>query len=181
MHNAEKLIAQTKKWITDVVVGCNFCPFAGRELQQNSIHYEVSSSTDLPAILEAFLLECERLNTQPVETSLLILPAAVPGFNGYLQLVALAEKLLKKYKYEGVYQVAGFHPLYAFSGAPAGDAANYTNRSPYPMLHLLREASVEKALKQYPHPEQIPARNIAFAREKGAAYFQLLRSYCLAI
>ena len=90
-----------------------------------------------------------------------------------------AEKLLKRKGYEGVYQLASFHPHYRFAAASAGDAANYTNRSPYPMLHLLKEESIEKALQHYPNPEQIPERNIQFAREKGPAYMKMLRDSCL--
>ncbi|HMC87200.1 MAG TPA: DUF1415 domain-containing protein, partial [Chitinophagaceae bacterium] len=97
----------------------------------------------------------------------------------YLELVRLAEKLLKQEGYQGIYQVASFHPLYCFAGAPADDPANYTNRSVYPMLHLLREESVEQAIANYPNPEKIPERNILFARSKGIAYMKKLRDACL--
>lgn len=179
MIPAADVIQQTKKWITDVVAGCNFCPFVTKELKQNTIHYQVDYAVDLTGCLQAFLNECKRLDTEQIETTLLILPNAFPGFHEYLVLVEAAEKLLKKHQYEGTYQVASFHPLYAFAHAPANDAANYTNRSAYPMLHLLREATVEQALLKYPHPEQIPERNILFAREKGVAYMKMLRDSCL--
>jgi hypothetical protein len=78
-----------------------------------------------------------------------------------------------------VYQVASFHPLYRFAGSANDDAANYTNRSPYPMLHLLREESIELALERFPNPEQIPERNILFARSKGELYMKMLRDACL--
>ncbi len=175
----EAVIRQTKKWITDVVSGCNFCPFAARELKQQTIHYQVEMATSLTHCLESFLKECRRLDEGGIETSLLILPQAFPVFDDYLELTRLAEKLLKQEGYEGVYQVASFHPLYVFAGAPADDAANYTNRSLYPMLHLLREESIEKALASFPAPEQIPARNIQFARSKGLAYMKMLRDACL--
>jgi hypothetical protein len=179
MVTTEEIILQTRKWITDVVAACNFCPFVGRELKQNTIHYQVETAVDLANCLQAFLRECKRLDEEPIETTLLILPEGFKKFDDYLELVELAEKLLKKDKYEGIYQVAGFHPLYAFAGAPADDAANYTNRSIYPMLHLLREESVEKALQKYPNAEQIPDRNIAFARAKGLAHMKMLRDACL--
>ena len=174
------IIDQTKQWITSVVIGCNFCPFAVRVVKRNSIHYQVETSTDLTISLQAFLQECIRLdNEEFIETILLIFPNAFKSFDDYLNLLFLAEKAIKKNGYEGIYQVASFHPLYRFAGTQEHDAANYTNRSIYPMLHLLREDKIEKALLQYPDPEQIPQRNIQFAREKGIAYMQILRDSCL--
>ena len=180
MPTPAEVIEQTQKWIEQVVIGCNFCPFAAREVKRNSIRYKVEESTDLKVCLESFILECARLDEDTsVETALLIFPNAFQKFNDYLDAVALAEKLLKMHKYTGIYQVASFHPLYRFSKTPANDAANYTNRSIYPMLHLLREDSIEKALEHYANPEEIPSRNTDFAREKGADYLKMLRESCL--
>lgn len=176
----EKIIEQTKKWIVDVVVGCNFCPFAAREVNDNTIHYEVSAATMVKDCLETLLMECRRLDVNAkIETTIIILPAGFQKFGDYLDLIALGEKLFKQEKYEGVYQLASFHPDYKFSGAPANDAANYTNRSPYPMLHILREESIEKALANFPNPDSIPDRNVDFARKKGLAYMKMLRDSCL--
>ncbi len=175
-----QVIAQTQKWVQEIVVGCNFCPFAARELKRGSIRYRVEESAELKTCLETFIMECARLDEDAIiETTLIIFPNAFKKFNDYLDAVALAEKLLKLHKYEGVYQVASFHPLYRFSKTPMDDAANYTNRSIYPMLHLLREESIEKALEHYPNPEDIPDRNTSFAREKGAAYMKMLRDNCM--
>ncbi|MEP6747625.1 MAG: DUF1415 domain-containing protein [Bacteroidota bacterium] len=180
MEITELVIHQTRKWITDVVIGCNFCPFAAKEIKQNTIHYQVETSDDPAICLRAFLQECTRLDEEKnIETSLLIFPEAWGKFDDYLGFVARAEKLLKREGYEGIYQVASFHPQYAFEGAPVDDAANFTNRSIYPMLHILREDSVELALSKYTDPEQIPARNIIFARAKGFAYMQKLKDACL--
>ncbi len=179
MDTTDQVIYQTRKWITDVVAGCNFCPFVAKELKQNTIHYQVEDGVDPGICLQAFLQECIRLDEEKIETTLLIFSKGFPVFDDYLELVELAEKLLKQEGYEGIYQVAGFHPLYAFAGSPVDDAANYTNRSIYPMLHLLREDSVEQALLKYPNPEQIPERNILFARSKGIAYMKKLRDACL--
>ena len=174
------IIASTKKWIEMVVVGCNFCPFASKEVKAGSIHYQVEETTELAQGLEAFMRECERLdNDAAIATTLLILPEGFQRFDDYLDLVELAEKLLKKHKYQGVYQVASFHPRYLFAGSLAEDPANYTNRSIYPMLHLLREEQITKALARYPDPDGIPARNIDFARSKGAAYMRMLRDSCV--
>ena len=162
-----------------MVVGCNFCPFASREISRNSVHYQVVTGTSVEICLKAFLLECIRLDeNESIETCFLIFPNAFKSFDDYLDMVALSEKLLKQEGYEGVYQVASFHPLYCFSGAPLNDPANYTNRSPYQMLHLLREESIEVALKRYVDPEQIPERNMKFAREKGLVYMKMLRDNC---
>jgi hypothetical protein len=146
----------------------------------DTIHYQVEPSGDLKIAGKSFLQECRRLDANAaIETSFLIFPVAFGKFDTYLELVGLAENLLKKNSYEGVYQVASFHPLYRFAGATTDDAANYTNRSIYPMLHLLREDLVEQALQHYPDPEQIPERNIGFARQKGTAYMKMLRDACL--
>ncbi|MEI2747252.1 MAG: DUF1415 family protein [Ferruginibacter sp.] len=87
--------------------------------------------------------------------------------------------MLEKEGYEGIFQLASFHPDYRFAGSKADDAANYTNRSPYPILHLLKEESIEKALEKFPDPEKIPDKNIAFAREKGLEYMKNLLKSCL--
>lgn len=180
MENDNRIIEQTKKWIVDVVIGCNFCPFASREIKRNSIHYKVVSETNLKKSLDLFLDECRRLDRQPeIETSLLIFSKGFSSFDDYLVLLHESEKLIKQKRYEGVYQLASFHPQYRFAETPMDDAANYTNRSPYPMLHLLKEESIEKALQHYPNPEEIPERNIRFAREKGSAYMKMLRDSCL--
>jgi hypothetical protein len=179
MDTEEIIIGRTKRWIIDVVIGCNFCPFAAREIKLDHVHYQVIDATAPDICLTAFLEECKRLdNEQAIATTLLIFPNAFQSFDEYLSIVSVAEKLLKKNGYEGVYQVASFHPHYRFANSTANDAANYTNRSLYPMLHLLREDRLEEALLHYPHPEQIPERNIRFARAKGEAYMKTLREDC---
>lgn len=180
MNTTAHIIAQTKKWITDVVVGCNFCPFAAREVKKNSIYYRVETGTSQELCLKTFLEECTRLDKDPaIETSFIIFPNAFQVFNNYLQLVSGAEKMIKERGYEGIYQVASFHPAYRFADAQDDDAANYTNRSVYPMLHLLREERIEQALERYANPELIPGRNIDFARKKGLTYMKMLRDACL--
>jgi hypothetical protein len=179
MFTPEQIIEQTKKWITDVVIGCNFCPFAAKVIKQQSVFFKVETATATNICLESFLQEVTRLDEdKTIETSFLIFPDTFKNFDDYLDIVSVAEKLLKQYKYDGIYQLASFHPQYKFAAAPENDAANYTNRSPYPMLHLLRESSIDKALEHYDNPEAIPERNINFAREKGEAYMQMLRDGC---
>jgi hypothetical protein len=180
MISPELVIAQTKKWITSVVIACNFCPFAAKEMRHNSVHYQVETSGINSECLEAFLRECKRLDEDDsIVTILLIFPNGFSQFDDFLDLVSEAEDLLKKNNYEGIYQVASFHPQYIFGEAPVNDAANYTNRSMYPMLHLLREVQIEEALDRYPDPENIPDNNIHFARQKGVQYMKMLRDTCL--
>ncbi len=177
MSNADNeiIVTKTKTWITNVVVACNFCPFAAREIKRGSIHYEVINDATTKNILEATLKMFLLLNTnEKIETSLLILHDHFSEFNDYLDLVEKAENLLTKNNYEGIYQIASFHPKYMFAGSDENDHSNYTNRSPYPMLHFLREESVTKAIAGYTNIENVPKRNIAFTKEKGLAYMQQL-------
>jgi hypothetical protein len=180
MPTDQQVTDQTKKWINDIVIGCNFCPFAANVVKQGSIHYQVETGSTFDIAIAAFVKEMERLdNDADVETVFLIFPNSFKKFDDYLDLVGLAEKTLVKNGYEGIYQVASFHPLYTFADAAEDDAADYTNRSIYPMLHLLREASIDAALEHYKNPEGIPERNIDFARKKGVAYMKMLRDACM--
>lgn len=177
---SEQIIEQTKKWITDVVIGCNFCPFAAKVVRQQTVFFKVETAAAVNVCLESFLQEVTRLDKdETIETSFLIFPDTFKNFDDYLDLVSVAENLLKQYGYSSIYQLASFHPQYRFAGVPDDDAANYTNRSVYPMLHLLRETSIDKALEHYDNPEEIPERNINFAREKGTNYMKFLRNFCI--
>lgn len=180
MVTDERAIEQTKKWVNDVVVGCNFCPFAAQVIKQQRVHYSVQQSEDAATCLGSFLAEANRMDTDAgTETSLILFPNAFKTFAAYLDIVEVAEKLLQQNGYEGIYQVASFHPLYCFAGSDETDAANYTNRSIYPMLHLIREESIDKALANFKNPENIPGTNINFAQQKGLLYMQLLREACI--
>jgi hypothetical protein len=176
----DKVIAETIAWIQSIVIDCHFCPFAAKVMDDKAVHFVVlEEATEQPA-LTALLEQFQYLNdTEDVETTFLILPNGFNDFHSYLALVASAEKLARRHNYEGIYQIASFHPDYCFAGSDADDPANYTNRSIYPMLHLLRESSITQALQHFPHPELIPQRNIDFAREKGLQYMKLLRESCL--
>ena len=176
---AQQIIDQTKKWINDVVIGCNFCPFAANVVKQQTVYYQVETSASPTVCLDSFLSELNRLDEDAIiETSFLIFTNAFQNFDDYLDAVSVAEQLLKQKGYEGIYQLASFHPLYRFANSSDDDAANYTNRSVYPMLHLLREASIDKALENYKNPENIPDTNVHFAREKGLVYMKMLRDAC---
>jgi len=175
------VIEQTKKWLSTVVIAHNLCPFAKREYDNDRIHYAVIEADSLEAQLEQVVLECAALDINADrETSLLIFPKTLSDFEEYLDILDIATALLIEQGYEGIYQLASFHPDHLFEGAEPDDPANYTNRSPYPMLHVLREASVEQALKTYPNPEQIPKRNIELTRRLGLEVMQKLGKNCLS-
>lgn len=179
MISTEEAITQTQRWIKSVVIDCNFCPFASKVYNNQTIRYSVSDVTDQKDALSLTSQLFGLLDEDPkTETAFLIFTEGFKSFDDYLSLVKKADRLLVKEDYEGIYQVASFHPEYCFQGAAEDDAANYTNRSPYPMLHFLREESVEKALKFFTHPETIPENNVTFAREKGLPYMQMLLSAC---
>lgn len=174
------VIEQTQKWIKSVVIDLNFCPFAAKALLKKTIHYKVLNNADPRSSLETLISELQHLDTNnEIETTLIIFPNQFSDFDSYLDLVDAAQELLEEEGYEGIYQLASFHPDYYFDGAPKDDPANYTNRSVYPMLHLLREDSLTKALSLYKDPELIPEHNIKLAREKGLVYMQMLRLACL--
>ncbi len=175
-----KIIEQTTNWIKSVVIDCNFCPFAAKALLKKSIRYIIKSNVTIDESLNSLKNELDYLETDSeIETSFIIFENDFQDFDDYLDLVKKAEGLLTKEGYEGIYQIASFHPDYCFSDSDEDDAANYTNRSIYPMLHILREESLTKALSLYPNPELIPQHNIDFARQKGLQYMQLLRSACV--
>lgn len=180
MNSSEHIIEQTKKWVNDVIVGCNFCPFAAKVIKQRAVHYQVDAGIYSTFSDTSFLNEINRLDSdEKIETSFLIFPNSFENFDAYLDMVALAEEFLEDNDYEGIYQLASFHPQYQFDNTLINDAANYTNRSIFPMLHLLREVSIDKVLEHYKSPEEIPNRNINFARDKGQLYMKMLRDACL--
>jgi hypothetical protein len=175
----EKVVVQTKKWIYDVIIGCNFCPFAAPVFKAGSIAYDIIEDATMDEALQALFDSFIKLDEeQSTETLFLIFPDSFQSFEKYLLLVELSEALLAKEGYEGVYQIASFHPEYLFAGSSNNDPENFTNRSPYPMLHLLREESVSRAVDSFPGTEKIPQRNIKFAKQKGLLYMQTLRSSC---
>lgn len=172
-------IDATRKWVDDIVVGLNFCPFAKPEVLKNSIRYAVTQQDNIRDFLDELISECQLLdNTPSIETSLLIYPAKLESFFDYLDFLSIAEQLISAHGYDGVYQIASFHPDYCFDGCQNEDPSNYTNRSPYPMLHLLREESLEKVLDAISHPEAIPERNIQKATELGADHLKALLAQC---
>ncbi|WP_210330374.1 DUF1415 domain-containing protein [Aliikangiella sp. G2MR2-5] len=169
----QKIISSVKFWILNTIIGFNFCPFAKREFDRDSIHYEVVNEILPEEQLHSLVHEFTRLDKCPaIETSIIIFPQGLESFFDYLDFVELANELLAEQNYEGIYQLASFHPDYCFEDVTQEDVSNFTNRSPYPMIHIIREASLEKVLEKYPSPETIPERNIELARSKGIQIFK---------
>lgn len=178
----EKVIAQTKYWVQHVVIGLNFCPFARAVFEQAKIHYQVSDAQSLECCLEDLIAEAERLDRHTeIETTLLIYEHSAQDFDDFLDIVEIANELMDEQGYSGVYQLASFHPEYHFADSDENDPANYTNRSPYPMLHLIRENRMEQALANYEKPENIPAANVKLAREMGLEKMQSLLEEALQL
>lgn len=177
-HSAEPstqhpAIEQTQKWLEKVVIGLNFCPFAKKEFVNDTINYHVSTAGQIEPALHIVLEQCQRLkDDDSIETSLIVFNLGFRQFEKYLDLVDYANELIEQQGFAGFVQIASFHPEYLFDGDAPDAASNYTNRSPYPMIHLIREASMERVLAVYPEPELIPDNNIALAEQKGAKYFQ---------
>ncbi|MEL0636361.1 DUF1415 domain-containing protein [Marinomonas sp. TI.3.20] len=169
MHLSDELVTtQTIKWVNDFIVGLNICPFAKREMERESVRFVVVRSKKSQVALEELMSEVHWLDEHPeTETTIIVFPTLFSDFYRYLDFVDLAENIMFEQECEGVYQLATFHPNYCFSGAEPEDVSNYTNRSPYPMLHLLREASVEKAIEFYGDTDAIPERNIDVMEEMG--------------
>lgn len=171
-------IAQTKQWLEQIIIGLNFCPFAKKEFVNDTIHYQCDNTKKIRLALESLAQQCQLLVDSPeIETCLIIYSEGFRSFEQYLDLLDYANDLLIDLGYEGIFQLASFHPDYCFDGQDFDDASNFTNRSPYPTIHILREASLEKVLAVYKNPEDIPENNIALAQAKGSNFFnQLLKS-----
>lgn len=166
------VIAATRRWLEGAVIGLNLCPFARAPLAAGRIRFSVSRAETEEALLDDLQSELRRLvaaSPEECETSLLIHPHVLADFADYNDFLDAADKVLKRLKLVGHIQIASFHPDYQFSGTRADDMGNFTNRSPYPMLHLLREDSIEHALAAYPEPDRIYRRNIEALRALGRA------------
>lgn len=179
---AESIIARTRCWIGRVVVELNLCPFARKPYEGEKVRYVVSTARQTDDLLRDLQRELEHLHaTAPdeIETTVLIHPAVLNEFLDYNDFLSDVDSALKAWGYEGEFQVASFHPHYQFAGTHPDDAENYTNRSPYPMLHLLREASLTQAIDSYARPDKIPERNIRTLEKLGTEQMQGMLDACL--
>jgi uncharacterized protein len=167
----KRVIAATSDWLDRVVIGLGLCPFAKAVQARQQVRYCVTEARDagqLLTVLEEELRALMAADPQVVDTTLLIHPAALGDFLDYNDFLTEADDKLVELELDGELQVASFHPDYCFADAAPGDAANFTNRSPYPMLHLLREASVSRAVESFPDAASIYERNIATLRGLSA-------------
>ena len=164
----DKQIKSVQQWLEKIVIGLNLCPFAKRELVKNRIRFKVSEAQSEEKLLEDLNAELELIfSNDSIETTLLIISNILQDFNDYNQFLDLADALIQQMDFEGEFQIASFHPDYQFADTEFDDVENYTNRSPYPILHILREASLEKAIDTYPDVENIPEKNIALLKSMG--------------
>lgn len=167
---SDLITEQTLKWISSFVIGYNLCPFAKGTVNKGKLRIITSDHKKQALALEDLMSEIHFLDENPtIETSLLVFSQGFKDFFAYLDLVDLAEELLNQLEYDGIYQIASFHPDYYFVDTNPEDVTNYTNRSPYPMLHLLREESLDKAIEAYGDTANIPERNSDTLRQLGLA------------
>jgi hypothetical protein len=167
---AGEIIAATKHWLETAVIGLDLCPFARAVYTRDQIRYTVSGAETPEALLADLLSELHLLTEAPadeIETTLLIHPDVLGDFLDYNDFLGVAEAAVADLGLEGVLQVASFHPQYQFAGTAPDAVENYTNRSPYPILHLLREESVEQAVAAFPEAAQIYEKNILTLRALG--------------
>jgi len=178
--NSQTIIEQTRCWLKSTIIDLNFCPFANQEFINNTIYYSVSDSGKLETSLQSLANEFQYLDSHPeTETTLLIFSAFANNFDDFLELIDYANQLLDDLDYTSIYQLAHFHPDYHFDGVEETDASNYTNRSPWPTLHIIREKSLQLAIEKYPDTASIPDTNIKLARKLGSAKLQALLNNCL--
>ena len=177
----DEIIAAVQRRVKSFVVDMNLCPFAKRELTRNRIRFSSTAAKTEEALLMALQAELELLdNDTAIETTLLIHVNLLQDFDDYNQFLDYTDKLLGQTGFEGVYQIASFHPHYRFDGTGPDDAENYTNRSPYPMLHIIREESLARAIAESANVDQIPARNIELMNDLGQARLRTLLQACIS-
>ncbi|ANY16594.1 DUF1415 domain-containing protein [Bordetella pseudohinzii] len=174
---AQAVADEVRRWVDRAVIGLNLCPFAKAVQIKGQVRYAVSDATDAEGVLqdlEAELMLLSEADPEAVDTTLLILPEALPDFYDFNDFEALSERLLKRMRLVGELQVATFHPRFQFAETEPDDIENYTNRSPYPILHLLREDSIDRAVEAFPDAAEIYEKNIATLRELGHEGWQRL-------
>lgn len=177
MQETDEIIAATRRWLERSVIGLNLCPFAESVYRGDRVRFCISaqrSAQGLVADLRRELAALHAADPQRCETTLLIHPWVLADFAEYNEFLDVCDAAIVELDLEGELQVASFHPQYQFEGTQADDIENYTNRSPYPMLHLLREASIERAMAAVPDTDEIYRRNIRTLRELGLAGWQRL-------
>ena len=171
------IVAEVTSWLDEAVIGLDLCPFAKISRARNEIRFSVSTARSDEVLLTDLADECLYLRCQPsIETTLLIIPGYLQAFDDFNQFLASADGLLEKMHWTGVFQIASFHPDYQFANTEFEDRENWTNRSPYPVLHILREESLTHAIDSYPGVDEIPEKNIARMRQLDERRFESIFS-----
>jgi uncharacterized protein len=168
---SQSVVDDTRRWLERAVIGLNLCPFAKAVHVKGQIHYAVSLADEPADVLEALVVELKALialDAEMRDTTLLILARGFDEFLDFNDFLARSEAVLRKLKLDGIIQIAPFHPQFQFADAAQDDIANCTNRSPYPMLHLLREVSVDRAVAAFPQADEIFEKNIQTLTKLGA-------------
>ena len=175
MSVPDRVEKQVRAWLESFVVGLNLCPFARPFVLENQpcsqgLRIAVCDENETESLQRAFLRELDTLQSsseEKVGTTLLVFPAALQSFEKYLDFLADAQELLTEAGLEGLLQLASFHPDYEFEGEAAGAASHFSNRAPYPIIHILREDMLERVLRDFPNPENIPIDNIKTLEQIG--------------
>ena len=181
MNDADAVLAETRAWVERAVIGLRLCPFASAAQRGGRVRYVVSGSEDGESLLADFIAELKRLvDSVPdeLETTLLVHPRVFADFLDFNDFLDIAEAAIAELDLDGVVQIATFHPDYRFADTDADDIANATNRSPHPILQLLREESIERALANVARPDAIFEANIETLRRLGASGWATLRRRC---
>ncbi len=174
-------VEQTRCWVKEVVIGLNLCPFARTPFEAGTIRYQTCDAATSDAVYAGLIQELAtfaQLSPEEAETGLFIISGGLADFGDYLDVLEDAQAALEEAGLDHMLQLASFHPDYCFEGLEDDDPANYTNRSPYPMFHLIRQDGLAAALESWPEPESIPERNVALLREMGLAAVQSLLQKC---
>jgi hypothetical protein len=172
-----QILTDTKTWLERAVIGLNLCPFAKSVFVKKQVRYALTAASNADELLAELEHELNLLLATPAEqldTTLLIHPRAMTDFLDYHFFIAEAVALIRNLDFEGVFQIASLHPKYEFAGSETDDIANFTNRSPYPTLHLLRESSIDRAVAAFPDAERIFERNIETMERLGQAGWKKL-------
>ena len=175
-----QVIQNTQHWLENMVLGLNLCPFAHSVHKENRIDYIVSSSRFEEQLLEHLQASMQELIDTPsdvIDTALFIMPNAFEDFLDYNDALDWVDQIIEHNQWQGILQIASFHPRYQFEDTEIDDQENYTNRAPYPIFHILREESLENALANYPEPENIPSKNIQQLNTMDKAQLKALIQY----
>jgi hypothetical protein len=177
MAAIDTAVQDTRRWLERAVIGLNLCPFAKAVLVKDQVHFAVTAADDAAGILQDFTRELDALverEARERDTTLLVIPCAMEDFLDFHDLTARAERVVRKRGLQGVVQVAHFHPRFVFAGTDEDDITNFTNRAPHPILHLLREESIDRAVAAFPDPAAIYEANMETLRRLGPEGWEAL-------